>query len=232
MSQERTGPPGGRRPAATPDHFPSRWSRPGAAHTQIQILFIDVQIAFVVHAQRFKSVQVPCSLPFRTRLIHRLSHERDPATLHHPPGGIRIHQRPSPLRGERFALHFAEPALLGLPVVHQRRWEPILGPAMRSPPAFLDSRPAARPEAYSTAFQPAFEVRPVLPAALDSSSAEKKSSAGQVTGTDSDSEFKLGRTLNLDAVPNLMVEHINKGFFLNARVAGRQNSQVYWCSQV
>ena len=58
--------------------------------------------------------------------------------------------------------------------MHQPRSEPILGPAMRSPPAFLDSRPAARPEAYSTAFQPAFEVRPVRPAALDSSSAAQR----------------------------------------------------------
>ena len=100
---ERTGPPGGGRPAATPDHFPSRRSRPGAAQPQIQILYSHCTIVFVVHAQRFKSAHGPCSSPFRTRRIHRSSHERDPASLHHPPGGTRVHHRPSPLRGERAA---------------------------------------------------------------------------------------------------------------------------------
>ena len=62
-----------------------------------------VHIVLVVHAQRFKSAHGPCSSPFRTRRIHRSSHERDPASLHHPPGGTRVHHRPSPLRGERAA---------------------------------------------------------------------------------------------------------------------------------
>ena len=34
---------------------------------------------------------------------------------------------------------------------------------MRSPPAFLDSRPAVRPETFSTAIQPAVEIRPAGP---------------------------------------------------------------------
>jgi hypothetical protein len=66
-------------------------------------LYIDVQIVFVVHAQRFKSAHGPCFSPFRTRRIHRSSHERDPASIHHPPGGTRVHHRPWPLRDERAA---------------------------------------------------------------------------------------------------------------------------------
>ena len=121
---ERTGPPGGGRPAATPDHFPSRRSRPGASQPQIQILYSHCTIVFVVHAQRFKSAHGPCSSPFRTRRIRRSSHERDPASLHHPPGGTRVHHRPSPLRGERAARASASRFILlnpppGLPVVHQ-----------------------------------------------------------------------------------------------------------------
>ena len=77
---------------------------------------------------------------FRSRQTLGSRVRAGPASLHHPPGGTWVHHHPSPLRGERFALHIAEPPPFGVRAPSPLGLDPRLCP--RSSPCGLSSRPA------------------------------------------------------------------------------------------